>query len=277
MDEDGNPTMRAYTLSLDLRSATIYRAVLRLARVGACALSMTLMLTACGAGNGSAGSPASPVTRPAGPKALESCTGDVTDWRELTGAAVPVAVLGDGPAVVFANDSGNVPCAWMDYARHLAESGRRVALFSYRDGGDETQELRDTQTVAESVRAGGDYAVVGASVGGRIVIELAAQHPAGLVAIVSLSGERQVQDLPDILTQARQVTIPSLYLGTTGDTYTNGARQPRELQSALHGHPKEILLREGFEHGTDLLESSPDAAIFRQRLDDFLARQLAAR
>jgi pimeloyl-ACP methyl ester carboxylesterase len=151
--------------------------------------------------------------------------------------------------VVFANDSGNQPCDWLPLGRRLAAAGMRAVVFTYYDA-DESRSVTDMLSLAQ-----GRYAIVGASAGGRVVIEAAARHPAGLAAIVSLSGEREIMPgYPDILPQARQVTTPCLYIGTTADFYTDGVRQPRELHAAMHGRPNELVELTGSSHGVDLLD-----------------------
>jgi dienelactone hydrolase len=130
-----------------------------------------------------------------------------------------------------------------------------VAVFTYFDF-SESQSMTDMLAVARAVGGGGRYALVGASLGGRLVIEAAARPPAGLAAIVSLSGERMIDSYPDILPQARQVWAPTLYVGAREDPLTDGSRQQRELHQAMRGNPNEIIQLDGIEHGTDLLDRS---------------------
>ena len=213
----------------------------------------------------------------AAPEMFEVCAGsDFSDWSTLPGVDVEAAVRGEGPLVVLANESGNQVCAWAGLADRLVADNYRVAVFQYADetAAGEEQAVEDTLAIAEAAAGNGDYALVGASLGGRIVIEAAAQHPEGLAAIVSLSGVRAVQDYVDILPDARLVTTPALYLGSVDDSITDGARQPRQLSRAMHGTPNELVLVPGSAHGDSLVEpaSSPTA----DTVVEFLHEELAA-
>jgi pimeloyl-ACP methyl ester carboxylesterase len=162
--------------------------------------------------------------------------------------------------VVFANDSGNSVCDWIPLARQLASSGHRVAVFTYSDtsAAGEPSALRATLAVAAAAAAtGGRYALVGASLGGRIVIEAAAKHPPGLTAIVSLSGEATVYDYPDILPDARRVTTPALYIGARDDSLTDGVHQQLALHQAMRGNPNELIQVDGVAHSTELVNNYP--------------------
>jgi dienelactone hydrolase len=95
---------------------------------------------------------------------------------------------------------------------------------------------------------------VGASVGGRAVVELAAKPSPGVDAVVSLSGERQIgPSYPDILPDARRVELPILYAGSRGDGYTLFGKETAELHEATPAQINELLLVPGSDHGVDLL------------------------
>ena len=132
---------------------------------------------------------------------------------------------------VLANDSGNDPCTWLPFAESLAERGDRVAVFRYASVGN-PGELRAT---AMALRAAGAERVVavGASVGGRAVVELAAESSPGVDAVVSLSGEREIgPSYPDILPDARRVELPILYAGSRRDGYTLFGKETVQLHEA---------------------------------------------
>jgi pimeloyl-ACP methyl ester carboxylesterase len=237
----------------------------RLLTAGVCACLS--MITGCG---GSASSRAPSQT----PAVVNTCVDAGSGWHKVSSVHVDAAQLGSGPAVVFANDSGNTACGWLPVARSLAAQRFRVAVFTYFDF-SESQSMTDMLAVARAVGGGGHYALVGASLGGRLVIEAAARRPAGLAAIVSLSGERMIDSYPDILPQARQVRAPTLYVGAREDPLTDGSRQQRELHQAMRGNPNEIIQLDGIEHGTDLLDrSAPDGKAVSARMIAFLQSQL---
>ena len=177
-------------------------------------------------------------------------------WQSIPGARVDAAQRGSGRTVVFANDSGNSPCDWLPLANTLSDHGYRTVVFTYSTIGadSEDQALHELLDIADLARGTDSYALVGASVGGRLVLEAAATHPRQLRCIVSLSGERTVQAYRDILSDARRVTVPLLYVGARDDPYTDGTRQPTLLHAAVRGKPNELLLLDGSSHGADLLD-----------------------
>jgi len=95
-----------------------------------------------------------------------------------------------------------------------------------------------------------------------------------IAAIVSLSGERTVQDCADILPAARRVRTPVLYVGSQPDGLTDGARQPRELRRAVRSKATQLVLVPGSEHGTDLLFGDQGQAV-SDRIEAFVRAQLA--
>ena len=64
---------------------------------------------------------------------------------------------------------------------------------------------------------------IGASLRGRVVIEAAATRPSGLAGIVSLAGERTIENYRDILPDARKVISPALYVGAKEDFAAQGS------------------------------------------------------
>ena len=109
--------------------------------------------------------------------------------------------------------------------------------------------------VAAVARNGGNWAAVGASLGGRLVIEAAAKRRAGLAGVVSLSGETVVQDYRDITPDAKRVTTPALVVGSAFDPLTDEARQTRALHAAMHGSPNELLVvPTSSDHGFQLVD-----------------------
>jgi hypothetical protein len=228
-------------------------------------VGVAVMAVLCAAGIVSCGGAGRSVSRStsaasaasaAPPDVVNGCAATHAGWQSVPGT-VAAAAVGSGPAVVFANDSGNEVCDWLPVAEQLAAAGHRVAVFQYSgtSAQAEADALSDTLAVANAVRGGGRYVLVGASLGGRIVIEAAAERPAGLAGIVSLSGERTVQDYRDILPDARRVRTAALYVGATEDSLTDGLRQPQQLHAAMRGVPNELLQVDGYDHGVDLLET----------------------
>jgi hypothetical protein len=210
--------------------------------------------TACGGG----GEPTTPATAHVqAPAALQGCRTPGAGWQPLTVADGPAkldaAVLGGGRlAFVFANDSRNQTRGWVAFARELADRGMRVALFEYASVGN-PGEVRAT---AAALRDKGARRViaVGASVGARAVVQLAAERSPGVDAVVSLSAERQISfRYPDILPAARRARLPSLYVGSRQDGYTSFGTETIQLHDATPAKINDLVLVSGDDHGVDLL------------------------
>jgi dienelactone hydrolase len=170
--------------------------------------------------------------------------------------------------VVFANQSGNDPCDWLPLASELARDGLRVAVFAYADPGSADEEVL---AVARALRTSGarSVALVGASIGGRAVIQAAAQSSGTVAAAVSLSAERSVGRLPEILPFARRVRVPSLYIGSREDAYTTFGRETRQFHRVTPARVNRILLVPGGDHGVDLLSDASGPRV-RAAIVDFL-------
>jgi pimeloyl-ACP methyl ester carboxylesterase len=209
------------------------------------------------AGCGDTREPSGAHRRAEAPAALAACRAPGPGWQPLRVADGPAeldaAVLGHGRlAFVFANDSRNQACTWLSFAHDLADRGVQVALFEYASVGN-PGEVRAT---AAALRDNGAHRViaVGASVGARAVIELAARARPGVDAVVSLSAERQIAlRYPDILPAARRVRLPSLYVGSRQDGYTSFGKETIQLHDATPAKVNELLLVSGDDHGVDLL------------------------
>jgi dienelactone hydrolase len=174
-------------------------------------------------------------------------------WRPRSIGSLDPAALGDGRnGVVFVNESDDDACPWLPLAQRLVTRGYRVAVFGYRSvaSAEEQGDVRDALAAALALASdGGRVALVGASLGGRIVFEAAARHDARIAAIVSLPGERTVEDYGDILPAVRRVRTPLLYIGSEDDGLTDGVRQPHQLQRAVRSTVRRFVLVPGDAHG----------------------------
>jgi pimeloyl-ACP methyl ester carboxylesterase len=208
------------------------------------------------------------------PHVVRFCGDAGPGWRALPARVgdqpVDAAALGSGPAVVLLNESDNDACAWVPEASMLAEQGFRVVLWRYTNSDDEPGSVREVLAVADAARGDAKALMVGASIGGRIVFEAAARRPSAFAGIVSVSGERRVQTLPDIRSVVARVTIPVLYVGSRDDPYTEGTRQPRSLRRALRSREQKFELVDGSDHGLVLLASGAGASL-RLEIEAFLA------
>jgi hypothetical protein len=218
--------------------------------------AVVLLAVACQTGCGDSGNPTEHA-RGQPPAALRACNAPGRGWRPLRVADGPneldAAVLGDGRlAFVFANDSRNQTCGWLSFARELADRGMRVALFEYASVGNPA-EVRATAAALRDLGARRVIAI-GASVGARAVVELAAKASPGVDAVVSLSAERQISArYPDILPAAHRARLPSLYVGSREDGYTSFGKETIQLHEATPAKINKLLLVPGDAHGVDLL------------------------
>lgn len=247
----------------------------------AAALLLVVLLAGCGDSASSSpddtpppsGTPSTATTATATPPDLiASCATDTQGWSDLAGSSVPAVVRGRGPLVVLASESDNDPCGGLPLAGRLAASGHRVAVFGYSDTSarGEPQALTELLSVANAARAGGRWVAVGASLGGRLVIEAAARRPPGLAGIVSLSGETVVQDYRDITPDAKRVITPALVVGSAYDLLTAEAKQSRTLHAAMRGTPNDLLIiANSSSHGFALID--PTTASTKPTTDRILA------
>lgn len=226
-----------------------------------CIVLVALTIAGCGGSDherSATTTNAAPASASNAPEPVQICADAGGDWRTLTfqahGSRIDAAVLGDGDAgVVFANDSGNSACGWMSFARQLVERGMRVLAFEYDD---ESQAAGEGLAAARALRAAGarHVAMVGASIGGRAVVQAASRDHRTLDAGVSLSAERSVgANLREILPLARRIHLPSLYVGSRDDGYTTFGRDTRQFHQVTPAKVNRMLLVPGGDHGVDLL------------------------
>jgi pimeloyl-ACP methyl ester carboxylesterase len=210
-------------------------------------------------------------TAPPGP--LAGCDGVTAQWRSLRLAVndgTEGATLGDGrTGVVFANDSGGSACGWIGLAQDLAFAGHPVAVT---DGpGDADRML--AAAVALRVAGARTVVLVGASVGGRAVLQAASLRPDAVVGVVSVSGERTTpSDQHDLLRVARQVRLPVLFVGSREDGWTNFGADTRALHRAVPARVNRLLMLSGGDHGVDLLADRHAGAVI-----DAIERFVSAR
>jgi pimeloyl-ACP methyl ester carboxylesterase len=162
--------------------------------------------------------------------------------------------LGNGRlGIVFANDSVNDTCGWMRDARALATRGYAVAVFE--TAGNYGYEAPQVREVAAALRRSGArrIALIGASVGARAVLQVAAQRPRGLAGVIALSAERKI--IPaypgDLLPIARKIRVPVLSVASRGDPLTAEGEDTRAWHRTISRD--RLLLLAGSDHGVELL------------------------
>jgi dienelactone hydrolase len=223
-------------------------------------LILVLLVVGCGGGSSATTTTSAPPRQAA---AFDDCLrlgpGAQMVKVPAPGEQLPAVVLGSGGStgVVFANQSASTACGWLPYARNVTRAGVRSLVFDYATASREDEVL----AAARWLRAHGAHRVVliGASIGGRAVVTAAARaHPGQVDAVVSLSGERILGAQRDLIVDARRLRLPTLWVSSLNDGYTNFAEETRQLYRAAKGHarPDRLLVVGGDDHGIDLLTGS---------------------
>lgn len=170
-----------------------------------------------------------------------------------SGERFGAVVVGAGrTGVVLANESTNHDCQWWPLPQYLAVRGYRVLAFNYGRG-DKSSEV---QAAARYLRIHGAHRLVliGASIGGAIVIDAAIHlHPAP-VAVVSLSAVPEATSYP-FPRDARRLNTPIFQIGSTKDPHTRQGADTVELYRASPSPAKRLLLVPGTTHGVHLVNA----------------------
>jgi pimeloyl-ACP methyl ester carboxylesterase len=170
-------------------------------------------------------------------------------------------VVGGGQVgVVLANQTDNVDCMWSPLPQYLAAHGYRVLAFDYGNG-DQSAEV---QAAARYLRDQGARRLVlmGASIGGAVVIDAAIHlHPAP-AAVVCLSAVPEVTSYP-FPSDARRLQSPVFQIGGTEDPVTQEGKDTRALYRASRSPGKRLLLVPGVTHGVDFIGAGGGTRIRR--------------
>jgi pimeloyl-ACP methyl ester carboxylesterase len=218
----------------------------------ACAtLLVTLVTVACGSAT------THPKPKPK-PVIVDNClkldqtTQRVTIHPPGNAATISGVLVGRAPTTfVLTNESDEDLCSWLPFARMLEHHGYSALLYDYLDPSALPAEARAAVRAAQTHGAR-RIVLMGASVGARASIEAAAEHPPGVIAVISLSAERTVRSDPtDLIGPARHVSAPALLISAERDPFTEDATRP--LLKALGSRRKQALIVPGLDHGTFLL------------------------
>ena len=257
--------------------ARAYTGVSVLVRSGFAFVLVAALVAGCG-GGGAGTRSTTTATTPRAAAAFDDClrAGPAVALVALPapGERLPAVVLGRGGStgVVFANQSASSACGWLPYARAVARDGVRSVVFDYAAASREDEVL----AAGRWLRSHGARRVVlvGASIGGRAVVTAAARGgPRQVDAVVSLSGERILGAQPDLLTDARRLRVPTLWVSSENDAYTKFADETRQLYRGARGHarPDRLLVVGGADHGIDLL-TGPQAPTVVPAVTQFIRR-----
>jgi dienelactone hydrolase len=194
---------------------------------------------------------------PAGPS-IGGCNYAVPHARlvrfRAAGKHVSAAVAGTGSTgVVLANQSDGNACQWLPFPAYLAAHGMRVLAFDYGDG-DPSAEV---QAAARFLRERGvrRLVLIGASIGGAVVIDAGVHLRPEPAAVVSLSAvpEATLYAFP---ADARRLHSPVFQIGSTEDQLTQLGKVTSSLFHSSPSPAKRLLLIPGTDHGVDFVDAT---------------------
>jgi dienelactone hydrolase len=174
--------------------------------------------------------------------------------------------LGAGSrGVVLAHQGGGAPpnlCAWMPYARHLAELGYHVLAIDQRRFGSSGAppvaaanarvDLDVLDAVEELRRRGATrILVVGASLGGTAAVAAAARAEPAVDGVISFAAPSSYGPL-DTFDAVARVRAPSLFVSAVDDP--GFAEIAQLLYDRSAAADKRVLIAPGAEHGAPVLE-----------------------
>lgn len=161
------------------------------------------------------------------------------------------ALIEAGPSlVILSNQSDNIACRWIEFARTLVTNGFSVLFYTY---GSPKREEDTAAAVAEAGRRGYKrIMLVGSSQGAKTSLIVASRNLPGVVAVVSLSAEELMAG-QDIKPFAAKLSLPVLFITAQHDAF--GAQKATPIFYKLApSKQKQLLVMAGQAHGTRLLE-----------------------
>jgi len=173
------------------------------------------------------------------------------------GGTLTLAVLGTGPRVVILSEQSNeVLCSWLPFARQLAASGYRVVLWDF-GGGPPADELT---AVARHVASKETTRIVlmGASEGAKASLVTAARLGSAVSGAVSLSAEAILTPGIQVADSVRRLHCPLLLLTASQDAY-DSAPAARQFMALAPSTVKRLVTVPGSDHGTALLSGRSGA------------------
>jgi pimeloyl-ACP methyl ester carboxylesterase len=263
----------------------------RVVRGGSRRLAVLLLLAAvplaaaC-SGGGSGGAPAA--TPASTVPVIKTClrgAGSPAPFRFTTsaGASLVGVVLGQGrTGLVLGHQVGSDLCEWVPQARSFARHGYQVLAFDFEGFGDSQPGsgadggiVSDVVAAAEQLRRRGADTVVlvGSSMGGTAVLAAAGQIRPPVAGVVSLSGPANYEGV-DAKAPVERLRVPLLFVASGDDhPFVDDARA---LYRLARVRDKRLLVAEGVNHGTSMLEFGDAAPKVRAAVRAFIARHARA-
>jgi hypothetical protein len=166
-------------------------------------------------------------------------------------------VVGTGKVgIVLAHQYEQDLCEWAPYAHELAKKGYLAISFSFG-----TDLVADVVGAAAELRAKGATRVilVGASMGGTTVVAAALKIKPAVAAVVDLSGPAQWEGVSSI-DAAPKLTMPAMFVASREDQpFVDDIRVVYATATKSPG--RKLLIRDGYEHGVDMVTGSTQTAI----------------
>jgi pimeloyl-ACP methyl ester carboxylesterase len=199
-----------------------------------------------------------------------------------SGATIAGVLLGTGPVgIVFAHQSPGDLCDWISYARALEAKGYVVLPIDLNGFGASTAAPtsptraywdRDVAAAAGVLRSHGARKVVlvGASLGGTVVVAAGAEIEPAVSAVIDLSGPTESSGV-DALAAARRLRVPVQYVVSDDDEFISAVR---ETYRATPPRLRRLLVVKGGGHGVGLLRTDlqPHARQTRAVIEAFIRR-----
>jgi hypothetical protein len=209
---------------------------------------------------------------PSGPS-LDGCIYPDRNTRivhfHAPGERLTAAVLGRGSTgVVLANQIDNSACDWLPMPSFLAARGLRVLVFDYGNGDDSLEVQSATHfLIAHGVRR---VVLLGASVGGAVVIDAGIHLRPAPAAVISLSAVPEATNYP-FPADARRLKGPVFQIGATEDPNTQLGKDTTSLFRASPSPAKRLMLIPGeATHGTDLVGQATSTDAVRKAIIEFI-------
>jgi pimeloyl-ACP methyl ester carboxylesterase len=252
---------------------------------GAIRLPITLLTLAVLGTAGCAGHPAAAPAAAVDPVVGDDCPdlvdgGTQVQFTDAYGGKLVGVVFGKGSTgVVLSHMSDGDVCAWMPYARALANSGYQTIVYYFHDfgrsqGGSGSSLPGDVVAAAGYLRSHGvrTVALVGASMGAAATVDAATQLKPAPAVVVSLSAPQAYQGA-DAIDAAKQLTVPVLYAAGVGDVeFADDAQALYDATPATTN--RTLLIAPSSAHGIGLV-GGPGSQV-RDAMDNALKQQAPA-
>ena len=186
------------------------------------------------------------------------------------GQQIKGVVLGSGTAGVVLGHQGNRNlCSWLEFAHALADRGYMALAVDFRGYGGSTLKQGSTKqtaadldiaaAVAELRKRGAQRVVIiGASLGATGGVVAAANIEPAVQGIVQISGPTECCGT-DAGAALPKLKVPILYVVSTDDAEVYDSMH--KMYSDTKVKEKRIVMYEGIDHGTDILDGTHGDAL----------------